>query len=70
MSHKPEWIKLGEVLSLASQRANIGASKMKIMLREDAATTQPVVKSRLFDGCKHKRYGRASVCRLLQIPEA
>lgn len=68
-NEKPEWLKLGEVIELARTRAGIGESKIKIMLRTDAQTDAPVVRVKVFLGCTRKRYGRVSVCRLLQIPE-
>lgn len=68
-SQKPDWIKLGEVITLAADRAGIGESKLKAMLREDADSAAPQVTTRVFVGCTRKRYGRASVMRFLQISE-
>jgi len=68
-SHKPDWIKLGEVIDLADRRAGIGESKIKAMLREDANSAAPQVTTRVFEGCKKKRYGRVSIMRFLQISE-
>lgn len=69
MGHEqPEWIKLADVVELA-RRAQIGAGKIKSMLREDRKARAPVVQTQVFPGCTRRRYGRASVCRLLQITE-
>ena len=71
MKHnQPEWMKLGEVIELAREKVGLGRSKLLEMLRTDAENPEPVVEVRVFDGCVRRRYGRVSVCRLLQIPES
>lgn len=71
MSTKPHWIKLAEVIELARDKAGVGEGKIKEMLRTDAALPedQRTVLVNVFPNCTRRRYGRASICKLLQISE-